>query len=215
MGLTGSGLRAESYGQSQKLSPVDHLGVWLSSRQVRRHVPDFRGRRVADLGCGYHATFARTLLERVEHLTLLDVALEPALAEHPRVTAIAGGMPEALAGIPDGSLDVALCNSVLEHLWEPVAALREFHRMLAPNGIALVNVPSWRGKRWLELSAFRLGLSPADEMNDHKMYYDPRDLWPLLVRAGFRPQDIRCFGHKLGLNTFAVCRRRPEAQQAG
>ena len=42
-------------------------------------------------------------------------------------------------------------------------------------------------------------------MDDHKTYYDPRDLWPLLVRAGFRPQAIRCLRHKFGLNTFAVC----------
>jgi len=69
-----------------------------------------------------------------------------------------------------------------------------------------VNVPSWRGKRFLELSAYRLGLSPAEEIDDHKAYYDPRDLWPLLVRAGFRPSEIRCFRHKFGLNTFAVCR---------
>ena len=70
----------------------------------------------------------------------------------------------------------------------------------------LVNVPTWRGKRALEFAAFRLGVSPADEMNDHKRYYDPKDLWPLLVEAGFRPSDIRCHRHKLGLNTFAVCR---------
>ena len=43
-------------------------------------------------------------------------------------------------------------------------------------------------------------------MEDHKMYYDPRDLWPLLVRAGFRPSHIRVFRHKFRLNTFAVCR---------
>jgi hypothetical protein len=41
-------------------------------------------------------------------------------------------------------------------------------------------------------------------MDDHKMYYDPRDLWPLMVRAGFAPHAIRCFRHKFGLNTFAV-----------
>jgi hypothetical protein len=73
--------------------------------------------------------------------------------------------------------------------------------------MALVNVPSWRGKRYLEFSAFRLGMSPADEMQDHKAYYDPRDLWPLLVRAGFSPRDIRCVRHKFGLNTFAACRK--------
>ena len=43
-------------------------------------------------------------------------------------------------------------------------------------------------------------------MDDHKRYYDPRDLWPLLVEAGFAPHAIRCRRHKFGLNTFAVCR---------
>jgi hypothetical protein len=66
-------------------------------------------------------------------------------------------------------------------------------------------VPSWRGKRFLELSAFRLGLSPAEEMDDHKMYYDPRDIWPMLVRAGFKPSRVKVFRHKFGLNTFASC----------
>ena len=43
-------------------------------------------------------------------------------------------------------------------------------------------------------------------MDDHKAYYDPRDLWPMLVEAGFKPRNISCFRHKFGLNTFAVCR---------
>jgi len=38
------------------------------------------------------------------------------------------------------------------------------------------------------------------------MYYDVADLWPLLVRAGFKPSHIRCFSHKFGLNVFAACR---------
>jgi hypothetical protein len=49
-------------------------------------------------------------------------------------------------------------------------------------------------------------LSPAEEMDDHKTYYDVPNLWPMLVAAGFRPKNIRCFPHKFGLNTFAVCR---------
>jgi len=28
----------------------------------------------------------------------------------------------------------------------------------------------------------------------------------LLVRGGFRPSDIRCFQHKFGMNTFALCK---------
>jgi hypothetical protein len=69
-----------------------------------------------------------------------------------------------------------------------------------------VNVPTWRGKYFLELTAFRLGLSPNGkiEMDDHKMYYDKRDLWSLLVKAGFAPGRIHLHYHKFGLNLFAV-----------
>ncbi len=99
-----------------------------------------------------------------------------------------------------------MCLSVLEHLSEPQTALDHFHRVLAPGGVAILNVPSWLGKPFLEFAAFRLGVSPAEEMDDHKAYYDPRDLWPMLVRAGFKPSLIRCHRHKFGLNTSAVCR---------
>jgi SAM-dependent methyltransferase len=207
MALTNSRPRDRAYGQDRHMTTVDRFGVWLSTRQIRRSVPSFAGKRVGDIGCGYDASFARTLLDRVERLVLLDVALAPDLEGHPKVSAIEGVLPEAIALIPDESLDVVVCNSVLEHLWDPLDALREFHRVLVPSGTVLVNVPSWRGKRALETSAFRLKLSPAEEMDDHKMYYDPRDLWPLLVRAGFPPHAIRCFRHKFGLNTFARCRK--------
>jgi SAM-dependent methyltransferase len=197
--------RTSSYGQHRELTPVDRLGVWLSTTAVRRHA-DFAGRRVADLGCGFDATFASTLVGDAASVLLVDVALAERLATLPKVTAVEGSLPDVLPTLPDASLDVVLCLSVLEHLWEPEEALVHIRRVLAPGGRALLNVPSWRGKRFLELSAFRLGLSPAEEMDDHKRYYNPRDLWPLLVAAGFRPSGIRCRRHKLGLNTFAVCR---------
>jgi SAM-dependent methyltransferase len=205
MGMMANASRERSYGEETSLSVVDRFGVWLSGRQIRRAVPDFRGKRVGDFGCGYQASFSRTVLDQVLSLVLVDVSLAPDLAQHPRVRAIEGSLPEALGEIDDGSLDVVMCNSVLEHLSQPQRALEEFWRVVATGGSCLVNVPSWRGKRFLELSAFRLGLSPAEEMDDHKMYYDPRDLWPMLVRAGFKPSRVRVFRHKFGLNTFASC----------
>lgn len=210
---TSSHLRQRAFGQDDRLTPVDRLGIWLSARRVRGSAGNFSGRRFADIGCGYHATFACTLLDEVEHLLLLDVAVAPWLKNDPRITAIEGLLPDALEGIEDESLDIVLCNSVLEHLWQPRNVLRKIYRALSASGVLMVNVPTWRGKRFLELSAFRFGLSPAAEMDDHKMYYDPRDLWPLLVSAGFRPRDIRCFRHKFGLNTFATCRKRSGSEE--
>jgi SAM-dependent methyltransferase len=200
--------RTESFGEGYAPTPVDRFGVWLSARQIRRYVKSFAGLRVADLGCGYNATFARTILEEAAEVHLVDVSIAPDLKAHPHVRAREGGLPDALATLPSGELDVVMIVSVLEHLTQPLETLQEIRRLLRPGGTCLVNVPSWRGKTYLELAAFRLGVSPAAEMNDHKMYYDVRDLWPLLVRAGFRPSDIRCFSHKFGLNTFAVCHAR-------
>jgi len=92
-------------------------------------------------------------------------------------------------------------------LQDPLLVIESARRMLKPSGVLLINVPTWRGKSFLEFSAFRLGLSPKLEMDDHKMYYDKRDLWPLLVRVGFKPSLIKLRYHKLGLNLFAVARR--------
>ena len=55
------------------------------------------------------------------------------------------------------------------------------------------------------------GLSPKSEMDDHEMYYDKRDLWPLVVQAGFAPSRIHMRYHKFGLNLFTVVRRASEA----
>lgn len=198
--------RLTAFGQSHAPSVVDRFGVWLSARALRRELGSLAGKRLGDFGCGYHATFARSVLDDVASAVLVDVALADDLKANRRVTAIEGQLPDALAGVPDGSLDAVLCVSVLEHLSEPLEALRELRRVTASGGVCLINVPSWRGKRWLEFSAFRLGLSPREEMDDHKRYYDPRELWPLLVAAGFVPHGIRCHRHKFGLNTFAACR---------
>jgi len=204
-----SAIRTESFGQGYEPTLVDRFGVWLSARQIRRYFPSFRGKAIADLGCGHEAAFTRTVLSEVDRAVLVDVAIADDLKANPKVQAVEGGLPESLAGLADGSFDLVMIVSVLEHLREPLKTLQEIRRLLRPGGTCLVNVPSWLGKRFLELSAFKLGLSPAAEMDDHKMYYDVRDLWPLLVQAGFLPSEIDCFSHKGGLNTFAACRLKP------
>jgi SAM-dependent methyltransferase len=199
--------RTTAYLEGGRATFIDKFGVWLSARQIRRHVGNFAGKRVGDFGCGFQAAFARTVVDEAASVVLVDVSLADDLKRDPRLRAVEGPLPEALAALPDAGLDVILLVSVLEHVTAPARLLSEIRRLLAPGGTALVNVPSWRGKTFLELSAFRLGLSPREEMDDHKMYYDVRDLWPMLVGAGFRPSQIRCFPHKFGLNTFAVLRQ--------
>lgn len=204
-------IRTASFGQDWSPTLVDRLGIWLSRRKVQRYSGGAAGKRVGDFGCGYHATLARSLSPAAASVVVVDVSVDAAIKTQGNIQVVEGALPGILESIDSQSLDLLLCVSVLEHLRDAPQALSEFRRILAPGGVALLNVPSWRGKRFLELSAFRFHLSPPEEMDDHKRYYDPRDLWPLLVDAGFMPRNIRCFRHKLGLNTFAVCRAPSES----
>jgi 2-polyprenyl-3-methyl-5-hydroxy-6-metoxy-1,4-benzoquinol methylase len=124
---------------------------------------------------------------------------------------VTGVLPEVLHQIDSASLDAVICNNVLEHLWDRQSLAAHVRRVLRPNGRAFINVPSWRGKWFLETAAFRLGLTSRFEIDDHKAYFDRHELWKLLVESGFRPSEIRCRSHKFGLNTYAVCRLTPGA----
>jgi SAM-dependent methyltransferase len=195
--------RQESYGQ-YGVSLVDRFGVWLSSRAIRRSLGDRRDLCALDLGCGYHARLLRALRPHLRSGVGVDVQISPEARGEPGFSYVENSIDEALPAVADDSFDLILFISVLEHLWRPAWALAHCRRILRPDGLLLINVPTWRGKYFLEFSAFRLGTSPAVEMDDHKMYYDQRDLWPLLVAAGFKPSRIRLKYHKFGLNLFAA-----------
>jgi SAM-dependent methyltransferase len=201
-----SGRATESYGQ-RGVTWVDRFGVWLSQRAIRKRLPVGNNLRVLELGCGYRATQLLALRDRLAQGTGVDFRIAPELRSEPGFAFYEGTIEETLPKLAGDTFDVVLVISVLEHLREPLAVLEAARALLRPGGTLLINVPTWRGKFFLEFSAFRLGLSPKVEMDDHKMYYDKRDLWPLLVRAGFRPSEIRLNYHKFGLNLFATANR--------
>jgi SAM-dependent methyltransferase len=190
----------ESYGQ-RGVTWVDRFGVWLSQRAIRRWLPRTGELSVLELGCGFRATQLVALGNRLKNGVGVD------LKSHPKLRFIESTIEEALPKLERGAFDAVLLISVLEHLWEPLETLKAAHALLRAGGVLLINVPTWRGKWFLEFSAFRLGWSPKTEMDDHKMYYDKRDLWPLLVRAGFLPSVIRMKYHKFGMNLFAAARK--------
>jgi SAM-dependent methyltransferase len=196
----------ESYGEAQQ-TVVDRLGIALSQRAIRRELSAGSELEVLELGCGFRAAHLVALAPRLKRGVGVDFRIAPELIGRDKFTFYEGTIEEALPQLQPATFDAVLMISVLEHLDDPLVAIEAVRKLLKPSGVLLINVPTWRGKRFLEFSAFRLRLSPRTEMDDHKMYYDQRDLWPLLVRAGFKPSLIKLRYHKFGLNLFAVVRR--------
>jgi len=196
----------ESYGQ-HGLTPVDRLGVWLSQRAIRRHLPNRNDLEVLELGCGYRATQLIALEQKLKKGIGVDFQIAPEFQALEKFTFHQGTIEQTLPNLESETVDVVMLISVLEHLAEPQFVIQSAWHLLRRSGLLLVNVPTWSGKGFLELSAFRFGFSSKVEIDDHKMYYAKRDLWPMLVHAGFKPSQIRLRYHKFGLNLFATARK--------
>ena len=188
----------------QKLTFVDRFGTWLSRILIADAIKGIEIKSVLEIGCGYHARNLMALSPIAEHFTGIDFSVSEIIKSNPKFEIFEGSIEECLTSIEHRPYDAILIISVLEHLNDPLAILEKCKKMLPEGGVLLVNVPTWSGKFFLEFSAFRLGLSPKIEMDDHKMYYSKRDLWPLLVKAGFKPSKINLRYKKFGLNLFGT-----------
>lgn len=197
-------MRVGSFGEKTKLTIVDKLGVYLSSKNIISIVRKNKPQRIIDIGCGYSAAVLQKLRPYSSELTGVDIKVNQEIKGIKKIETKIG---DNLSFLDNSSADLVILNSVLEHLSEPEKIIREIYRIMDANAILILNVPNWLGKYFLEFSAFKLGLSPTEEMNDHKMYYDKKDIWPLLIKAGFRPENIKIKYHKFFLNTICYAKK--------
>lgn len=113
------------------------------------------GQRLLDLGCG-PGTITVDLAARIDPgrvvaLELTDAALDLARAEAARVgctniefaTGDAHRLPFA-----DGSFDIVHAHQVLQHLQDPVQAIREMVRVCRPGGLVAVRDGDYGGFVW-------------------------------------------------------------------
>src|SRR5437762_11480805 len=116
----------------------------LIFENLEREVPDWRQKAILDAGCGTGAILKQ--LGNPEKNKGVDLAPQAIAFCHQRgLTNVQQGDVSALP-FADSSFDAVICSSVLYHQWvrNLQDALREFRRVLRPNGLLLINVPAFR-----------------------------------------------------------------------
>lgn len=101
------------------------------------------GARVAVLGCGTGVE-ARALARRLgPGGRVLGIDLSPALIERARALAAQEGLSDRIElrvgdahapGLPDAGFDAAIAHTLLSHVADPTAVLREMARVVRPGG---------------------------------------------------------------------------------
>jgi SAM-dependent methyltransferase len=135
---------------------------------------------ILDVGCG-GGLFLRLLREHGHKVMGLDFSMDAALTAWRinRVPALCGTLSRP--PFPAGSLSVVTMFHVLEHLYDPATYVEQAHRLLAPDGRLIVQVPnaaSWQfllfGQNWNGIDIPR-----------HLVNFKDKDIVALLESCGF------------------------------
>lgn len=129
------------------------------------HLPDVRGKRVLEIGCGRGA-FARYLAQRGAKLVAADFS--PAAVSYARERLAGLGAEVIVADIqdipfPDESFDVVISQETLEHVPDPKRGLSELVRVTRLGGRVLVTTPNYLSLIGLWRLACRIVGKPYSE----------------------------------------------------
>lgn len=177
-------------------TPQDAVEAWWSRDDIPRRVVVERLRRVRtlyfdrrprlfDLGCGYGGLVSRAA-ELDFDASGCDLDAERVAFAAQRGNNVRAGGLDALPS-PADPADVVTCYRTLEHLPEPLAALRAVRAALRQGGWLVVSVPN--GAHAAAVSDW-FGAYDECAFPQHLHYFTARSLCDALRAEGFEPVEV-------------------------
>lgn len=165
-----------------------YTGVFSSLRhyyfnQIIKSIPS--SSKILDIGCG-QGDFLISC--RQKNLVAVGLDIDPKwvkFCQHKKLDVFTG----SINNLPfkDKSFDIVFCQSVLEHLHDPVAAVYEIKRVLYPGGTLIISCPTPENHFWDDPT--------------HVRPYTPKSLRLLFQQLGYSQIKINyVFSFLLGLN---------------
>jgi SAM-dependent methyltransferase len=157
-----------------------HVLMWLERLSPGRGL-------IVDVGCGGGAFLAASQARGWKGLGVEPSHDAAAHARQRGLTVHEGAWP--VAAIADCSVDAVTFINVLDHLADPLGALRAAHRVLKPGGLLYVRVPNAPVHVLIRRVLGCVGLGRIAVLHLHG--FGRRSLSAILPRMGFAPMMIK------------------------
>lgn len=151
-------------------------------------------RKGLEAGCG-DASFTEALSGYFEKTYAIDISAAQISENKKRLPEIDFSVHDLSEPLPfpDEFFDCVWCSEVLEHLFDPLFALREYWRVLRPTGKLLGTVPYHGGFKNLMIALFKWD-HHFDPEYPHIRFFTKRTLENLTRKAGFNNVAISTCG---------------------
>lgn len=168
----------------------DEKAPWY--RLVLDYLPALQGKRVLEIACG-RGGFATALAARggiVSGADFSETALRIASAKYsPRVNSHLDLTQADAENLPyaDGSFDIVISCETIEHLPDPIKALREMARVCRPRGFLYLTTPNYFNAMGLYYIYARLrghAATPGSDQPFDRVFVFPQ-IRRMVRRAGF------------------------------
>lgn len=161
----------------KKYHLLEEKYYWFVARRdiIVKFVGSAVGKKVLDIGCSGGAMIRDLMKTGCRSVRGFDISDTAISLCHERGIDSTYVCDATNIKEDSDSIDVAIASDVLEHIKDEDAALREWHRVLKPNGELLVFVP-----------AFAFLWTSHDDLNLHQRRYRKGELEGRLARNGFR-----------------------------
>jgi SAM-dependent methyltransferase len=181
---------------------AEYLRDWIAQRPRQKL-------QLLDIGAGFGRTFLYLEAAGIaEHFRLNGIDIDP-MRKNDVYTGgdweIQRGDAEQPLAFENHSLDVVVCEQLLEHLEHPDRLLAEVHRVLKPDGLFVCGVPTFiepaaRVRRWL---IKRFGLRGSNHIQTYSLRSIRQDVAPWFSEETARGFRVVSGGLLRGLENHA------------
>jgi len=183
------------------------LESFLRKMRINKVLSIIKGRpnsKLLDIGCGFNYKFLLEVEPYINEGYGIDFKVPELKREKIKTKQIK--ISDKLP-FNENSFDFVIMLAVLEHLNCPIEIVKEVERILKPNGKLILTVPSKYSKRVLEFLANKMKIVNEEEINDHKKYYNYKDLEKLFKKTNKLKIQKHIY-FQLYMNNFCVAKKK-------